>query len=100
MIINFNAQVGSKTEWQLEDFLPAKVIGNQEVLIHSKGSSALLLVPWDETADEMLMDLVRGMGFSDVTETGSIDPYQVEGATTDVRDVDYFLIISPIDVIK
>ena len=86
-----------ENDWELEDFLSAKSEENQEILIHKDGRSALLITPYDEVAHESLLEVSWGMGFSDVIETGSLDPYRVETGTSETTDVNYFLLVSPIE---
>lgn len=83
------------TDWDLEDFQRAKLVGTTEVLLSAKGDDLLIFTPWFEYFNQDAMDFASTLGFTSITEVGNIQNYSIPEVACDDWD---FVRVAPIEV--
>lgn len=63
-----------------------------DIALNRGTSQAAVIFPWFKAPEELrpIMDVVKGMGFEVVTETGNIPGYEMPGV--DTVDFDYMIV--------
>lgn len=66
--------------------------GDIDIALNRGTTQAVVIFPWFKEPEDLrpAMDVVKGMGFEDIIETGNLPGYQMDGV--DTIDFDYILV--------